>query len=97
MSTQPKRAVPKRAVQDDLPADLLELVGRIDDLPEKHRQQLGPSLDRVVQYTRRRRGILTLIQEALSQMRLDTKYLLFDLESTRQERDEYKKSLDGDW
>jgi hypothetical protein len=31
------------------------------------------------------------VQEALSQLRLDMKYLLFDLEATRRERDAYKK------
>ena len=35
----------------------------------------------------RRKRILTLVQEALSQLRLDMKYLVFDLEATRRERD----------
>ncbi len=80
---------------DLIPADLSDLVARIDNLPEEHRKLLSPSLDRVVEYTRRRHGILNLIQEALSQLRLDMKYLMFDLESTREERDKYKQSLDG--
>jgi hypothetical protein len=33
------------------------------------------------------------VQEALSQLRLDTKYLVFDLEATRRERDEYQRQL----
>lgn len=74
----------------------IDLVARIDSLPEEHRKLLSPSLDRVVEYTRRRHGILNLIQEALSQLRLDMKYLMFDLESTREERDKYKQSLDGE-
>ena len=32
-------------------------------------------------------------QEALAQLRLDVKYLMFDLEVTRQERDELKTRL----
>jgi hypothetical protein len=36
-----------------------------------------------------------LVQEALSQLRLDMKYLVFDLEATRRERDGYRKDLDG--
>jgi hypothetical protein len=43
---------------------------------------------------RRRRRILELVQEALSQLRLDIKYLMFDLEVTRKERDELKAQLD---
>jgi hypothetical protein len=38
---------------------------------------------------------LTLVQEALSQLRLDMKYLLFDLEATRRERNRYRESLEG--
>ena len=40
---------------------------------------------------RRRRRILTLVQDALGQLRLDMKYLMFDLEATRRERDEYRR------
>lgn len=39
----------------------------------------------------RRKRILSLVQEALSQLRLDMKYLMFDLEATRRERDALKK------
>jgi hypothetical protein len=35
------------------------------------------------------------VQEALSQLRLDMKYLLFDLEATRRERNEYRRCLEG--
>lgn len=39
--------------------------------------------------------ILKLIQDALSHLHLDMKYLMFDLESTRRERDEYKQQLEN--
>ena len=84
-----------KSTSDQIPIDLNELVSKVDDLPAEYRSQLKPSLDRVIEYTKRRRRILNLIQEALSQLRLDMKYLMFDLESTRRERDEYKNSLDG--
>ena len=84
-----------KSTSDQLPIDLSELISKVDDLPTEYRSQLKPSLDRVIEYTKRRRRILNLIQEALSQLRLDMKYLMFDLESTRRERDEYKNSLDG--
>jgi len=38
----------------------------------------------------RRKRILELVQEALSQLRMDMKYIVFDLECTRRERDELK-------
>ena len=48
----------------------------------------------MVDSTRRRRRILTLVQDALSQLRLDMKYLMFDLEATRRERDDYRRQLE---
>ena len=51
-------------------------------------------LARVTESTRRRRRILNLVQEALAQLRLDMKYLMFDLEATRRERDEYRQRLE---
>ncbi len=77
-----------------LPVDLTVLMEQIDQLPEEHRSQIKPTLDRVVEYTKRRRRILNLIQEALSQLRLDMKYLMFDVEATRRERDAYKSALE---
>ena len=81
---------------DQLPMDLNDLIAAIQQLPEVHRAELEQPLNRVVEYTRRRRRILNLIQEALSQLRMDMKYLMFDLEATRRERDAYKNSLEGE-
>jgi hypothetical protein len=39
---------------------------------------------------KRRKRILALVQEALQQLRVDMKYLVFDLECTRRERDAAK-------
>jgi len=79
--------------QDKLPADFVRLAEQIDSLPDEHRIPLEPILARVTESTRRRRRILVLVQDALSQLRLDMKYLLFDLEATRRERDEYRRQI----
>ena len=71
------------AAQDLAPADLMRLVDAIHALPEPYARQLAPLADAVVESTKRRRRILTLVQDALSQLRLDMKYLMFDLEATR--------------
>ena len=78
---------------DELPQDLQQLVLAIGQLPTEQREQLDSILQKVVASTRRRRRILNLVQEALSQLRLDMKYLVFDLEATRRERDQFRKSL----
>lgn len=78
----------------DIPSDLQQLAQAIRSLPPEHAGRISPLLDRVVESTTRRRRILTLVQDALSQLRLDMKYLMFDLEATRRERDEYREKLE---
>ncbi|MFP6677417.1 MAG: transcriptional regulator [Pirellulaceae bacterium] len=80
----------------ELPKDLMDLAGAIAALPVKYRDALEPLIGSVVESTRRRRRILTLVQEALSQLRLDMKYLVFDLEATRRERDGLRENTDSD-
>ena len=72
---------------EELPKDLVELGTLINELPLALRHRIEPAYTRVVESTRRRRRILTLVQEALGQLRMDMKYLLFDLDATRDERD----------
>jgi hypothetical protein len=79
---------------EELPADLLRLASAIHALPDEYSRNLIPALERVVESTKRRRRILTLVQDALSQLRLDMKYLMFDVEATRRERDEYHARLE---
>jgi hypothetical protein len=78
---------------EELPADLAKLAAAIRNLPDEYSRELAPTLERVVESTKRRRRILNLVQDALSQLRLDMKYLMFDLEATRRERDEYHAKL----
>ncbi|TWT95989.1 hypothetical protein Pla108_30680 [Botrimarina colliarenosi] len=78
----------------DLPADLVQLIAAIGELPTEQSRALAPLLDRVVESTGRRRRILSLVQDALGQLRLDMKYLMFDLEATRRERDEAHARLE---
>lgn len=42
----------------------------------------------------RRRSVLLLVNDSIGQLRLDMKYLVFDLEATRRERDLYEKQRD---
>jgi len=78
----------------ELPNELRDLMAAVQVLPRDSREAIQATLDRVVDSTRRRRRILTLVQDALSQLRLDMKYLVFDLEATRRERDDYRRQLE---
>ena len=79
---------------EQLPADIAELLTAIAELPPAERQKIEPFFSRVLQSTRRRRRVLGLVQDALSQLRLDMKYLMFDLEATRRERDEFRRKAE---
>ncbi len=84
----------RKDTQEDVPQEILDLAEAITRLPAAQRDQVEPTLNRVISSTRRRRRILSLVQDALSQLRLDMKYLAFDLEATRRERDEYRRKLE---
>ena len=92
MSKQPPMAARD---SEHLPQDILELATAVAQLPPEQRTRIEPILNRVAESTRRRRRILALVQEALGQLRLDMKYLMFDLEATRRERDLYLSRLEG--
>jgi len=80
--------------QNNLPRELLDLAHQIAEIPGPIRSELDVAFSRVVDAVKRRRRILGLVQEALSQLRLDIKYLMFDLEVTRKERDELQERFD---
>jgi hypothetical protein len=79
---------------EERPKELVELGRLIDRLPAQEATNLREAYDRVVECVVRRRRILSLVQEALAQLRLDVKYLMFDLEVTRKERDQFRSELD---
>jgi len=81
---------------EELPRELLELGKRIAGMPAPYQRDLEPLYGQVVDSVRRRRRILALVQDALSQLRLDIKYLMFDLEVTRRERDALRDQLADD-
>ena len=90
--------VPASRLPDDnqeLPRELIDLARQIAALPPAYQTDLETAFNRVVDGIRRRRRILTLVQEALAQLRLDIKYLMFDLDMTKKERDELRERLGG--
>jgi hypothetical protein len=79
---------------NDIPSELLDLQRVIEALPPAQRLTIQPAFQRVVESTNRRRKILQLVQDSIGQLRLDMKYLVFDLEATRRERDSYHKQIE---
>jgi len=80
---------------DDLPREFIDLARQIAALPPAYQASLEAEFVRVVDGARRRRRVLSLVQEAVAQLRLDVKYLMFDLDVTRRERDDLRSRLGG--
>lgn len=80
---------------NEIPAEIAALIAAIQELPAEHRGHVQAALEQVVESTKRRRRILGLVQDALGQLRVDMKYLVFDLEATRRERDNYRRQVEG--
>jgi len=78
---------------NDTPSELVDLLKVIETLPPAQRLTIQPAFQRVVESTNRRRKILQLVQDSIGQLRLDMKYLVFDLEATRRERDAYQRQI----
>jgi len=77
----------------DTPSELVDLQKVIEALPPAQQLSVRPAFQRVLESTNRRRKILQLVQDSIGQLRLDMKYLVFDLEATRRERDAYQRQI----
>ena len=91
MQIQPR--LPDTA-SEELPPELIDLGRKISALSSSQHHELQLAYSKVLESVRRRRRILGLVQEALSQLRLDIKYLMFDLEVTRKERDDLRRQME---
>jgi len=62
--------------------------GALELLLKSSDPKVRESAEVIAAHWDRRTYVLSLVREALSQLRVDMKYLIFDLEATRRERDE---------
>ena len=78
--------------------DEFKLIGRaLVQLPanDPARNAAVRALYQISEAYDRKMKILGLVKEAMAQLRLDIKYMTFDIESTQRERDEYRRRLEG--
>jgi hypothetical protein len=68
----------------------------IDNLPEEYQGAFYKQFRQLLDSFERRQQVLSYVQDTLNTMKLDIKYVVFDLEATRRERDEYKERLTAD-
>jgi hypothetical protein len=90
--TQPKTTEWRK---DQIPTELVDLKNQVEELPLHVRQKMLPLCERLHHYSRLHSRLLRIAQEAVDQLQLDMKYLNFDLEATRRERDELLREMRG--
>ena len=78
---------------DGLPAEMVELIERIQAQPPEVRAELVPLMEDVLEQVRFRSRILTVARDGLERLRLDLELARFDLEATRRERESLRQLL----
>ncbi len=94
--TSMAESVRTTTTKDQLPRELLELRSHLDLLPGYLRDKLTPLCERLSHFVRLQGRLVRIAQEAVDQLQLDIKYLTFDLEATRRERNAYRAELEGE-
>lgn len=79
---------------EELSDDLAELGELLVGLPPEARTRAVAIYARVLDSNRKRRQLLSLVRDSISDMRLDLKYLEFDLTATCRERDQLQRQLE---
>lgn len=75
--------------------EIEKLIYATSGLPVKYVKEIGPLAIRIREIYKKQTKLIQEVQKRISDLRLQVKYLIFDLEATRRERDEYKARLDN--
>jgi hypothetical protein len=78
---------------EQIPQELLDLRSELELLSPQVRSRVLALWDRAANSAQLQNRLVKMAQEAVDELRLDVKYLLFDLRATRNERDGYRQQL----
>ena len=87
-------SLPTKWKKEHLPQELCDLRSHLESLPINLRAKMVPLCDRVCHFTRLQGRLVQIAQDTVDQLQLDVKYLLFDLDVTRRERDILRQELE---
>lgn len=83
----------EESMADQVPSELIELRACIQAQPAAVRAELEPLIDGVLEHARFRQKVMAIAREALQRFKLDLAMAEFDLQATRQEREQLKRKL----
>ena len=78
-----------------LPREIAELREQVHNLPRSIRDRMLPLCDKICHFIHLQGRLFEMAQESADRLQLDVKYLLFDLDCTRGERDEAVEELEN--
>src|SRR5437868_3314604 len=81
--------------KEHYPQELVDLHNYVSQLPAPWRDKILPLCERLGHFSRLQTKLVHIAQDAVDQLQLDIKYLQYDLETTRRERDELREVLDS--
>jgi hypothetical protein len=87
--------LPPQVKEEYLPREFVEIRLEIERLPRKIRDRMLPLCDRICHYVHLQGRLFEMAQETAERLQLDVKYLLFDLDCTRKERDDAVEELEN--
>jgi hypothetical protein len=79
---------------DNIPPELVALMGRVRALPADVRAELEPIVGDALEQARFRGRVMSVARDALEQLRLDLEMARFDLDATRKEREDLRRLVE---
>jgi hypothetical protein len=89
------KPLPPSVPNEYLPQEVHQLRKELEGLPRSMRERLLPLCDRVSHFIHLQGRLFEMAQETVERLQLDVKYLLFDLDCTRLERDNLRQELEN--
>lgn len=87
--------LPTSPASEFMPCELGELRKEVEGLPRSVRDKLLPLCDRICHFIHLQGRLFEMAQEAVDRLQLDVKYLIFDRDVTRGERDQLRHELEN--
>ena len=80
--------------KEEIPPELVELRAEMESLPRATREKLVPLCERLAHFVHLQGRLIGIAQDAIDQLHMDNRYLLFDAEASRRERDALRAELE---
>ncbi len=81
--------------EEFLPREIADLRMEVECLPRSIRDRMLPLCDKICHFIHLQGRLFEMAQESVDRLQLDLKYLMFDLDCTRGERDEAVEELEN--